>query len=81
MTKTLMIAGEPGTLTMPDGRMGAMLRAYDKKTGKEQGAVYMSAGQTGTPMTYMRDGKQYIVIAIAGNAYPSELLAFKLPSS
>ena len=55
-------------------------RAYDKKSGKELGAVYMPAGQTGTPMTYMRDGKQYIVIAIAGNAYPAELLAFRLPS-
>jgi len=75
-----MIAGEPGTFTLPDGRMGAMLRAYEKKSGKELGAVYMPSGQTGTPMTYMRDGKQYIVIAIAGNAYPAELLAFKLPS-
>jgi len=80
VTKTLMIAGEPGTFTMPDGRMGAMLRAYDKRTGKELGAVYLPAGQTGTPMTYERNGKQYIVIAIAGNGYPSELLAFKLPS-
>jgi len=80
VTKTLMIAGEPGTFTLPDGRTGAMLRAYEKKSGKELGAVYMPAGQTGTPMTYLRDGKQYIVIAIAGNAYPAELLAFKLPS-
>jgi quinoprotein glucose dehydrogenase len=56
-----------------------MLRAYDKKTGKELGEVYMPAGQTGTPMTYVRNGKQYIVIAIAGNSYSAELLAFKLP--
>ena len=33
-----------------------MLRAYDKATGKEAGAVYMPAGQTGTPMTYMLNG-------------------------
>jgi quinoprotein glucose dehydrogenase len=81
VTKTLMIAGEPGTFTMPDGRVGAMLRAYDKKTGKELAAVYMPAGQTGTPMTYLRNGKQYIVIAIAGNNYPAELVAFRLPVS
>ena len=43
-----------------------MLRAYDKVSGKEVGAVYMPAGQTGTPMTYMVDGKQYIVVAIGG---------------
>jgi quinoprotein glucose dehydrogenase len=80
VTKTLMIAGEPGAFTMPDGRNGAMLHAYDKPTGKEVGAVYMPAGQTGTPMTYMLNGKQYIVVAIAGQTYPAELVAFKLPN-
>jgi quinoprotein glucose dehydrogenase len=80
VTKTLMIAGEPGTFTLGDGRNGAMLRAYDKASGKELAAVYMPAGQTGTPMTYMLNGKQYIVVAIAGQQYPAELLAFKLPN-
>ncbi|MCU1339106.1 MAG: Quinoprotein glucose dehydrogenase [Bryobacterales bacterium] len=79
VTKTLLVAGEPGTFTMPDGRMGAMLRAYDKATGKEQGAVYMPTGQTGTPMTYMLNGKQYIVVAIGAANYPAELVAFRLP--
>jgi len=79
ITKTLMIAGEPGTFTMPDGRQGAMLRAYDKASGKEQGAVYMPTGQTGTPMTYMLNGKQYIVVAIGSANYPAELVAFRLP--
>ncbi len=65
---------------MPDGRNGAMLRAYDKASGKEMGAVYMPAGQTGTPMTYMLNGKQYIVVAIAGQQYPAELVAFRLPN-
>jgi len=79
-TKTMLVVGEPGTFTMPDGRKGAMLRAYDKASGKELGAVYMPAGQTGTPMTYMLGGKQYIVVAIGGAAYPSELVAFRLPN-
>jgi len=79
ITKTLLIAGEPGTFTLPDGRQGAMLRAYDKASGKEKGAVYMPTGQTGTPMTYMLNGKQYIVIAIAAANYPAELVAFRLP--
>jgi quinoprotein glucose dehydrogenase len=56
-----------------------MLRAYEKKSGKELGAVYMPAGQTGTPMTYMLDGKQYIVVAIGGQNYGAELVAFRLP--
>jgi quinoprotein glucose dehydrogenase len=57
-----------------------MLRAYDKASGKEAGAAYMPAGQTGTPMTYMLNGKQYIVVAIAGANYSGELLAFRLPN-
>jgi quinoprotein glucose dehydrogenase len=79
-TKTMLVVGEPGTFTMPDGRKGAMLRSYDKSSGTELGAVYMPAGQTGTPMTYMLGGKQYIVVAIGGAAYPSELLAYRLPN-
>jgi quinoprotein glucose dehydrogenase len=80
VTKTMLVVGEPGTFTTPDGRKGAMLRAYDKASGKEIGAVYMPAGQTGTPMTYMLGGKQYIVVAIGSAAYPSELVAFTLPN-
>ena len=80
MTKTLIIAGERGVFTMPSGKRGAMLRAYDKATGKSVGAVYMPAGSTGTPITYTVNGKQYIVIAIGGADFPAEFIAFKLPS-
>ena len=31
-------------------------------------------------MTYMLNGKQYIVLAIGGQGYPGELLAFSLGS-
>jgi len=79
VTKTLVIAGEGGVFTTPSGRRGAMLRAYDKATGKEAGAVYMPTQQSGSPMTYMLNGKQYIVVAIGGQGYSAELLAFKLP--
>jgi len=79
VTRTLVISGERGTFTTPSGQVGAMLRAYDKATGREVGAVYMPAGQTGTPMTYMLNGKQYIVVAIGGQGFPAEFIAFKLP--
>jgi glucose dehydrogenase len=78
-TSSLVIAGERGTFTDAQGRNGAMLRAYDKATGKEVGAVFMPTGQTGSPMTYMVNGKQYIVIAIGGPNFPGELVAYKLP--
>ena len=69
ITKTLVIAGEAGFFTTPNGQRGAMLRAYDKATGKEVGAVYMPAPQSGSPMTYMLNGQQYIVLAISGAGY------------
>jgi quinoprotein glucose dehydrogenase len=79
VTKSLVIAGEAGFATQADGRRGAMLRAYDKANGQELGAVYMPAPQTGSPMTYMLGGKQYIVLAIAGAGFGGELIAYKLP--
>ena len=78
-TKTLVIAGEGGFFTAPNGQRGAMLRAYDKATGKEAGAVYMPAPQTGSPMTYMLNGRQYISVAIGGPGYSAELLTLRLP--
>jgi len=80
-TKSLVIIGEAGVFTTPSGARGAMLRAYDKTTGKEVGAVYMPAPQSGSPMTYMLNGEQYIVVAVSGGNYSGELLAFKLPPS
>ncbi|MFN7980821.1 MAG: PQQ-binding-like beta-propeller repeat protein [Vicinamibacterales bacterium] len=79
VTKSLVIAGEGGFATTPNGR-GAMLRAYDKATGKEVGAVYMPAPQTGTPMTYTLNGRQYITVAISGPGYSGEFLTFRAGS-
>ena len=79
VTKTLVIAGDPLATTMPNRPRGAMLRAYDKTTGKEVGAIYMPAQQSGTPMTYALNGKQYVVVAISGGNYSGEYVALKLP--
>ena len=43
VTKTLVVAGDPLVTTTPEHPRGAMLRAYDKQTGKEVGAVFMPA--------------------------------------
>jgi len=79
VTKTLVIAGEGSFGPTPSGVRGAMLRAYDKATGQEVGAVYMPAPQTGSPMTYMLNGRQYLVVAISGGTYSGELVAYRLP--
>jgi quinoprotein glucose dehydrogenase len=81
VTKTLVIAGDPIVTTTPEHPRGAMLRAYDKNTGKEVGAVWMPAQQSGSPMTYMVDGKQYIIVAVSGGNYSGEYIAFSLPAS
>lgn len=78
-TKTLLICGEPATTTDASGVRAAMLRAYDKATGEERGAVAMPAPQSGAPMTYMLAGRQYIVLAISGGTYSGELIAYRLP--
>jgi quinoprotein glucose dehydrogenase len=84
VTKTLVIAGEKGNVTQADGRTGAMLRAYDKATGRDAGAVYMPAQATGGPMTYMVNGVQYIVIGVGGNINgknQAQFMAFRLPNN
>jgi quinoprotein glucose dehydrogenase len=74
VTKTLLIAGDQSMTHQSSN----MLRSYEKATGKEVAAVPMPAGQTGTPLTYMVDGSQYIVLAVSGLGFPGELVAFKL---
>jgi len=82
VTKTLVILGDP-QVTAPQGRpRGAMMRAYDKQTGAEVGAVWMPAAVSGSPMSYKGpDGRQYVVISISGGNYSGEYLAFALPAS
>src|SRR5207302_1280835 len=71
MTKTLVVLGDP-QVTAPPGRpRGAMLRAYNRDTGAEVGAVWLPAAQSGSPMTYKGpDGRQNI-----------EYISFALPST
>ncbi|MBI3402164.1 MAG: PQQ-binding-like beta-propeller repeat protein [Acidobacteria bacterium] len=82
VTKTLVVLGDP-QVTAPPGRpRGAMLRAYNKDTGAEVGAVWLPAAQSGSPMTYKgADGRQYIVVAVSGGVYSGEYISFALPAS
>jgi len=81
VTKTLVVLGDPAVTTTPEHPRGAMLRAYDKSNGNQVGAVFLPAPQSGSPMTYQVDGKQYIVVAISGGSYTGEYVAFSLPNS
>jgi quinoprotein glucose dehydrogenase len=82
VTRTLVICGDGGVFTDERGRRGARLRAYDKASGAEKGAVFMPAQQTGAPMTYMLGGRQYIVLALGGSGNRgAELVAYRLPEN
>ena len=80
-TRTLVVAGDGGVHTNAQGQTVALLRAYDKSTGEDvPGEVNMPAKQTGSPMSYMHNGKQYIVIAVTGPAFTgAEIIAYALP--
>jgi quinoprotein glucose dehydrogenase len=81
VTKTLVILGDPQVTSPPGRPRGAMLRAYHKQTGAQVGEVWMPAPQSGSPMTYAVDGKQYIIIAVSGGNYSGEYIAFTLPGN
>ncbi len=81
VTKNLVIAGDGQVTTTPDHPRGAPLRAYDQATGKEVGNVLMPASQSGSPMTYMVNGKQYIIVAVSGGDYSGEYICYTLPDN
>ena len=56
-----------------------MFRAFDKKTGAIVWEMALPAGTSGAPMTYMHNGRQYIVVAVSGRQAPGELIALALP--
>jgi quinoprotein glucose dehydrogenase len=81
VTKTLVIAGDPQITAPPNRERGAMLRAYDKATGAEVGAVLLPAPPSGASMTYALNGAQYIVVPVSGGPYSGEFIAFRLPAA
>ena len=80
VTKTLVFAGEgSGLFAVAPFSGGPMFRALDKKTGATISEFKLPANQSGIPMTYMVDGKQYIVVAVGAPNTPAELVALTLP--
>jgi len=80
VTKTLLFAGEGGGLfTTAPGGGGNKLRVLDKKTGALVHERELPANMTGVPMTYMANGKQYVVFPVGAQGTPAELIALALP--
>jgi len=77
-TKTLMIYGTGRQGRVGDNQPNNNLFAVDKATGKEVGKVAIPSVTTAVPMTFMHQGKQYIVFATGQNR-DTKLIAMKLP--
>lgn len=81
LTKSLLFVADGNTTTNTAGRDGGGtgFRAYDKATGRVVWEIDLPANATGTPMTYMHHGKQFIVVAVMNRSYPPSLVALSLP--
>ena len=93
LTKTLLIVGQEGSTqreenslreagpeTVPNFEIhDPKLVAYDKTSGKVLGEVALPRNATGAAMTYMLNGKQFIVVPTGGSNLPAELIALRLP--
>ena len=79
VTGTLLFAGEGGGMYAAFGSGGNMLRAHDKATGEIVAEFELPANQTGLPMTYMHEGRQFIVVAVGARGHAGELVALALP--
>ena len=82
VTKTLLFSGDGSGLfaSGPNGG-GPMFRALDKKTGRTIHEMELPGNETGLPMTYMANGRQFIVVAVAKRGEPAELVALALPQT
>ena len=72
VTRTLLFAGE--------GLSGdPVFRAHDKATGEILAELEIPNTTAGLPMSYMHEGRQFVVVAVGGGGAPSELVALALP--
>jgi glucose dehydrogenase len=72
VTRSLLMFGE--------GRGGAPLfHAVDKRTGETLASVELPAASQAPPMTFLHEGRQYVVMAIGGGGMPGSLVALRLP--
>jgi glucose dehydrogenase len=81
VTKTLLFMGDGGDVFggVQRNMWGKGFRAYDKATGDVLWNTELPTGATGAPMTYMFEGRQYIIVPIGGRNDPPEWVALGLP--
>ncbi len=76
VTKTVLFAGDgSGQFAAPPGAGGPMFRVLNKKTGDLIHEMQLPGRETGIPMTYMINGRQFVVVAVSAAGVPGELVA------
>ena len=83
VTKTLLIVNSSAGLgrgySPEDMKPNPYLRFFDKVSGKLLREIELPVTTDGSPITYMQDGRQYLVFAMGGREVPAELVAYALP--
>jgi quinoprotein glucose dehydrogenase len=93
LTRTLLFIGEGSRIMAADpprrppdmpesiapGYGGNGFKALDKMTGETLWRMELPAGTTGAPISYLFEGRQYIVVAIGDVNHPAEYVALGLP--
>ncbi len=75
VTRSLLFAGEGGGMFAGPGSGGNKLRAHDKTTGEIVAEFELPGNQSGVPMSYELDGRQFVVVAVGAPGQPAELVA------
>ena len=87
LRRQLLIIGQEGSTQREGGSPSDVpkfqivdpnLVAFDKSSGKRVGEVALPHNATAAPITYMHEGKQFLVVATGGANLPAELIAFTL---
>jgi quinoprotein glucose dehydrogenase len=81
LTRTLLFLGEgsEAALSILPIAGGDAFRAWDKETGDVVWETTLEAGTSGAPMTYMAEGRQFVVVAIGDQETHGKLVALALP--
>ena len=80
VTKTLLLVNQGLTPDDPDSSELGVMRAFDKATGVVVWKQPIDTSPRGAPMTYLHEGRQYLVLGVGGGDSPPGLRAYALPN-
>ncbi len=81
VTKTLLLVNSGARYVEDEVASASAITAYHKDNGEYLGSIPLPAVPYGNPITYLHDGRQYIVVAVGSGSTTAtpELIALALP--